>query len=306
MKNYLMKRLFQILITAFIVVTIIFIAVRLAPGDPAAVMTGPAGDVYTYESIREYMGLDEPWHLQYLNYLKDIIVLDLGSSIFYTKPVSELILERIPATLELAFLAIIFTVLMGVPLGIYTSFNDQTLLGKTFIFLAYSSQAMAEFWLGIVLVYFFSIKLRILPSFGTGTVAHIILPAFSITLPLLARVLRFTRTGLIEIMQTDFIRTARSKGLSERTVLYGHAFKNILIPLITDIGLRFGWLLGGMVVVEAVFKWPGMGSLMVQAVTSRDYSLIQGCVLVYSFLFLVVNLLIDITYTFIDPRIKYS
>jgi len=159
MKNYLMKRLFQILITAFIVVTIIFIAVRLAPGDPAAVMTGPAGDVYTYESIREYMGLDEPWHLQYLNYLKDIIVFDLGSSIFYTKPVSELILERIPATLELAFLAIIFTVLMGVPLGIYTSFNDQTLLGKTFIFLAYSSQAMAEFWLGIVLVYFFSIKL---------------------------------------------------------------------------------------------------------------------------------------------------
>jgi len=304
--NYIIRRLFQVLITAFIIVTLVFIVIRIAPGDPAAVMTGPAGDVYTYESIRSYMGLDRPWHLQYFDYLKSLLVMDLGSSLFYTKPVTELILERIPATLELAFLAVLFTVLIGVPLGIYSSIKSESLLGKIFVFLAYSTQSMAEFWLGIVLVFIFSIKLGIFPSFGRGTVAHIILPSLCITLPLLARVLRFTRTGLLEIMQKDFIRTARSKGLSERNILYGHAFKNILIPLVTDIGLRFGWLLGGMVVVEAVFKWPGMGSLIVQAVTSRDYSVIQGCVLVYSFLFLIVNLLIDITYTFIDPRIKYD
>ena len=306
MVNYLIRRFVQVLITVFIIVTIVFVAVRLAPGDPAAVMTGPAGDVYTYESIRSYMGLDRPWHLQYIDYFKGILTGNLGISIFFTKPVTELIIYRLPATLQLAFFAVLSTILIGVPLGIYCSVRRQSLIGKLLVVLAYSTQAMAEFWLGIVLVFIFSVKLGLLPSFGRGTLAHIILPAASITFPLVARVLRFIHSGLLEIMQSDYIRTARSKGLSERMILYKHAFKNILIPLVTDMGLRFGWLLGGMVVVEEVFKWPGMGSLMIQAVSSRDYPLIQGCVLVFSFLFLIVNMLIDISYPFIDPRIRYS
>lgn len=306
MVNYLIRRFVQVLITVFIIVTIVFVAVRLAPGDPAAVMTGPAGDVYTYESIRSYMGLDRPWHLQYIDYFKGILTGNLGISIFFTKPVTELIIYRLPATLQLAFFAVLSTILIGVPLGIYCSVQRKYLIGKALLILAYSGQSMAEFWLGIVLVFIFSVKLGLLPSFGRGTLAHIILPAASITFPLVARVLRFIHSGLLEIMQSDYIRTARSKGLSERVVLYKHAFRNMLIPLVTDMGLRFGWLLGGMVVVETVFKWPGLGSLMVQAVSSRDYALIQGCVLVFSFLFIIVNVLIDIIYTFIDPRIRYS
>lgn len=306
MVNYLIRRFVQVLITVFIIVTIVFVAVRLAPGDPAAVMTGPAGDVYTYESIRSYMGLDRPWHLQYIDYFKGILTGNLGISIFFTKPVTELIIYRLPATLQLAFFAVLSTILIGVPLGIYCSVRRKSLIGKALLILAYSGQSMAEFWLGIVLVFIFSVKLGLLPSFGRGTLAHIILPAASITFPLVARVLRFIHSGLLEIMQSDYIRTARSKGLSERVVLYKHAFRNMLIPLVTDMGLRFGWLLGGMVVVETVFKWPGLGSLMVQAVSSRDYALIQGCVLVFSFLFIIVNVLIDIIYTFIDPRIRYS
>lgn len=306
MVNYLIRRFVQVLITVFIIVTIVFVAVRLAPGDPAAVMTGPAGDVYTYESIRSYMGLDRPWHLQYIDYFKGILTGNLGISIFFTKPVTELIIYRLPATLQLAFFAVLSTILIGVPLGIYCSVRRKSLIGKALLILAYSGQSMAEFWLGIVLVFIFSVKLGLLPSFGRGTLAHIILPAASITFPLVARVLRFIHSGLLEIMQSDYIRTARSKGLSERMILYKHAFKNMLIPLVTDMGLRFGWLLGGMVVVETVFKWPGLGSLMVQAVSSRDYALIQGCVLVFSFLFIIVNVLIDIIYTFIDPRIRYS
>lgn len=304
--NYIIKRFIQILITSLIIVTIVFIAVRLSPGDPAGVMMGMKGDRYTYQHLKTFMGLDRPWIVQYSEYLKGILTGNLGMSIFYSRPVIEMIFSRITATLQLAFLAILITVLIGVPLGIYCFLNSQTRLGKLLALLAYSTQAMAEFWLGIILILIFSIKLGVLPSFGKGTLAYIILPAFSISLPLLARVLRFIRTGLFEIMGSDYIRTARSKGVSERAILYKHALKNIMIPFITDIGVRFGGLLGGMVVVEAVFKWPGMGSLMIQAVQSRDYPLIEGCILIFAFLFLVVNVLIDISYVFIDPRIRYT
>ncbi len=306
MVNYLIRRLIQVLITVFIIVTIVFVAVRLAPGDPAAVMAGQMGSVYEYESIRSFMGLDRPFHLQYIDYLKGLLKGDLGESVFFSKPVTSMILYRMPYTLQIALMAVLSTILIGVPLGVYCSVKRNSLIGYVLLILAYSGQATAEFWLGIMFVFVFSVKLGIFPSFGAGTLAHIVLPTASLTFPLIARVIRFVRTGLLEIMQEDFIRTARSKGLSERVVLYKHAFRNMLIPLVTDMGLRFGWLLGGVVVVEAVFKWPGLGSLMVAAVQSRDYPLIQGCVLVFAFLFLFVNVFIDIIYTFIDPRIRYN
>ena len=307
--TYLIKRFIQVIITSFLVVTVIFVAVRLSPGDPAEILTGTRGDIgyqHTYEYLKVFMGLDRPWSVQYVEYIKNIFTGNLGNSVYYPYPVLQMIKERLPNTLKLASLSILITILIGIPLGIYCYIKEQTLIGRLLAWLAYSAQAMAEFWLGIVLVIIFSIKLKVLPSFGNESFVYIILPAFSIAIPLLARVLRFTRTGLAEIMETDYIRTARSKGLSERMILYKHAFRNMMIPLVTDIGIRFGGLLGGMVVVEAVFKWPGMGSLMISAVQSRDYPLIEGCILVFSFLFLVVNMLIDISYLFIDPRIKYS
>lgn len=308
MVNYLIRRFFQVLISAFIIVTIVFVAVRLAPGDPAEVMAGQMGTHYTYESIKSFMGLDRPFHVQYFEYMNGLLKGNLGESVFFYKPVFDMILYRLPYTLELALMVILFTIVIGVPLGIYSAvtINRKTFINYVLLIFVYSGQATAEFWLGIVLVFIFSVKLGLLPSFGTGTYLHTILPVASLTFPLLARVLRFVRTGFLEIMQEDFIRTARSKGLTERVILYKHAFKNMMIPLVTDMGIRFGALLGGAVVVEAVFKWPGIGSLIVAAVQSRDYPLIQGCIITYAFLFLFVHLFIDIIYVFIDPRIHYN
>ena len=306
MVNYIIRRLIQVLITVWIIVTIVFIAVRLAPGDPAQVMIGRMGSMADYETIRSFLGLDRPFHVQYYEYISGLLKGDLGESVYFYEPVLKMILYRIPYTLQLALLAVLSTIVIGVPLGIYCSVKQNSLTSFVLLSLAYSGQATAEFWLAILLVFIFAVKLRILPSFGAGTLVHIILPTASIAFPLVARVIRFVRSGLLDIMQEDFIRTARSKGLDERVVLYKHALRNILIPLVTDMGLQFGWLLGGVVVVEAVFKWPGLGSLLVAGALTRDYPLIQGCILVFAFLFLFINLLIDILYTFIDPRISYS
>ncbi|MBM4466063.1 MAG: ABC transporter permease [Chloroflexi bacterium] len=306
MTRYLVSRLIQLLVLAVIVVTIVFAAVRIVPGDPAMIMLGQIATPYEYESLKKIMGLDQPIPVQYVLFLKGLAVGDMGKSVFYGKPVMGMVVERLPATLGLAVVTMIWILLVGVPIGIYTACHQGSWADYIMRLLVYFTQAAATFWVAIMLILVFSVKLDLLPSFGSGTLAHVILPTTALGLGLVARVARFVRSGMLEVLGTDYVRTARGKGLAENRVMYGHAFRNVMIPLVTDTGLRFGWLLGGAVIVETVFSWPGLGSLTTTAVQMRDYQLVQGCVLVFALLFLVVNLLIDVSYTLIDPRIRYQ
>ena len=306
MIKYIFRRLIQVAITVWIIATITFLAIRLAPGDPASVMIGQIGTVYEYESVSKQLGLDRPLYIQYLEYVGGIIIGDLGDSMYFKKSIISMVWQQLPPTVLITVMATLITIIVGIPLGIVSVIFKNTFLDLFIRFTTYTGQAFAEFWLGIMLILLFSVELRLLPSFGSGTFYHSILPSASLAIPLISRIVRFTRSGLMEILEQDFIRTARSKGLQESIIIYKHAFLNTLIPIVTDIGLRFGWLLGVAVVVEAVFKWPGLGSLLVQAVHARDYYLIQGVVFVFAILFLTVNLLIDVIYTYLDPRISYD
>jgi ABC-type dipeptide/oligopeptide/nickel transport system permease component len=306
MYTHIIGRLAQLLVVSLFVVTIVFAAVRLAPGDPAMVMVGEVANPYAYESLKEVMGLNVPIPLQYVNFLRGLIRGDLGESVFYNVPIMELVLERLPATFVLAVVTLTWVLLLGVPIGLFTAIRRGSWAEYAVRVLVYFTQAAATFWVAIMLILFFSVTLNLLPAFGSGTPAHIILPSMALGLPLIARVVRFVRTGMLEILESDYVRTARSKGLRERVVVWRHAFRNVLIPLVTDTGLRFGWLLGGAVIVETVFAWPGIGSLTATAVQMRDYPLVQGCVLIFALLFLAVNVIVDITYTWIDPRIRFG
>lgn len=304
MARFILYRLSQAAFTAFLVVTLVFIVVRLAPGDAALVFIGQAGSAYEYDSLKRLMGLDRPILVQYADFLARILRADLGRSLINRTPVFDLVIYRLPLTVLLACVTMGVVVVVGVPIGIATAVYRGSVFERLIRTLTYSMQALATFWIAILLILIFAVRLRWLPAFGGGSVSHLILPAVSLALPLIARVVRFVRSGLLEVMQTDYVRTARSKGLTEGLVVRRHGLRNILIPLVTDLGLRFGWLLGGAVIVETVFVWPGLGSLMVTAVQQRDYPLVQAAVLVFVTLFLLTNLFIDILYKWIDPRLR--
>jgi peptide/nickel transport system permease protein len=305
--KYLISRLAQLLVVTFLVVTIVFAVVRLAPGDPAAVMIGQFANPYEIESLKEVMGLDEPIPVQYMKFVGGFFLRgDLGKSIFFNEPVMGLVFDRLPNTFILAVVTLTWVLVLGVPIGLYTALFRGGLVEYIVRVVVYFTQAAATFWVAIMLILLFSVKLDLLPAFGSDTPAHMILPSVALGLPLVARVVRFVRSGMLEVLETDYVRTARSKGLRERVVILRHAFRNVLIPLVTDTGLRFGWLLGGAVIVETVFVWRGIGLLTTTAVQNRDYQLVQGCVLVFALLFLAINVAVDIAYTWIDPRIRYQ
>lgn len=304
MASFILHRLSQAAITVFLVVTLVFVVVRLAPGDAALVLIGQAGSAYEYDSLKKLMGLDRPILVQYAEFLARILRADLGQSLINRTPALDLVISRLPLTVLLACVTMGVVIVVGVPIGIATAVYRGSALERLIRTLTYSMQALATFWIAILLILIFAVRLRWLPAFGGGSVSHLILPVISLALPLIARVVRFVRSGLLEVMQTDYIRTARSKGLTESLVVRRHGLRNILIPLVTDLGLRFGWLLGGAVIVETVFVWPGLGSLLVTAVQQRDYPLVQAAVLVFVTLFLLTNLLIDIVYKWIDPRLR--
>jgi peptide/nickel transport system permease protein len=302
--RFLAYRLAQAIVTAFLMVTLVFVAVRLAPGDPALVFLGQVGSAYEYESLKKLMGLDRPLIVQYVDFLSRIVRADLGKSIFFATPVQDLVAVRLPQTALLAAVTMLIVVIVGVPLGVATAVYRDSWFERAVRIVTYSTQAMATFWIGILLILAFAVYLRWLPAFGGGSLRHFVLPAAALALPLIARVVRFVRSGLLEVLRTDYVRTARSKGLGEITVVRRHALRNILIPLVTDLGLRLGWLLGGAVIIETIFNFPGLGNLTVSAVTNRDYPLVQGAVLVFASMFLLTNILVDMTYFLIDPRLR--
>jgi len=304
MWSYLARRLLYALFVLLGVATVVFFVVRLT-GDPVALMVPPDATVAQENALRHALGLDAPLAVQYVQYIGRLLRLDFGQSLHYSQPALGLIAERYPATLELAGTALVISLLVALPAGVIAATRRGTVVDGGVALLALTGQSMPAFWSGILLILLFAVTLHWLPASGSGGLAHLILPAVTLGLYMMAFVTRLLRSSLLEVLHEDYVRTARAKGLG-RSVVLGHAVRNALLPVVTVVGLEVGSLLGGSVLTETVFAWPGVGQLTVQAIYNRDYPLVQAAVLVLACTFVIVNLLVDLSYALIDPRIRYT
>ena len=306
MAIFLLKRLFLAIFVVVAVTLLVSFAIRLS-GDPATMlMTGGQAN-FTAEDldrIRKAIGIDKPFIVQYVRYMQGVIFGDFGRSFFTSQSVGDLIGRALPATLLLALVSLIGSLLISVPLGIYAAVRRGTFVDQTIRFVSLIGLSFPNFWLAIMLVLFFSIELRWLPTSGFFVAAGLVLPAATLAVILSAVNVRLVRTVMLDTLSTQYIVVARSKGLRERVVLYKHALRNCMIPLLTYIGLQFGDLLGGVVIIERVFNWPGMGSLAFDAISARDYPILQGVITVLAVMIVMVNLVIDIAYGVADPRVR--
>ena len=302
---YIVKRILA-LIPIFIAVTfVIFSLLQLTPGDPAAIMAGTGAPKEAVEQLREEMGLNKPFLVRYLNYLKDFVTkFDMGTSYETRTPVTERIVSALPATVRLAVAAILFAIIVGLPIGIVSATKQYSFFDNFFMVIALIGISLPVFWSGMMLIILFSVKLKWLPSSGFQTIRHLILPGITLGMQSAAMIARMTRSSMLDVIRQDYIRTVRAKGLSEIMITFSHVLRNALIPIVTVIGLQFGQLIGGAVLTETIFSIPGIGRLMVQALKNRDYPVILGCVLFISVMFCLINLLIDVIYAFLDPKIK--
>lgn len=309
MLNYIIKRLL-LLVPVFIGVSVlVFTIMQLAPGDPVMNMLGedPEGlGAIRYKMLIEKMGLDKPIHIQYIKFLERFFHGDLGRSIVTRKLVWDEIITRYPRTLELAFASIIIAVIIAIPAGIISATRQNTIADNICMGGAVLGISIPSFWMGIMLIYIFAFKLKIAPFSGFGGIEHLILPAITLGTRSAGSLARLTRSSMLEILRQDFVRTARSKGLSERTVLYKHALKNALLPVITSLGGRFGALLGGSLVTETVFAYPGLGMLTITAIQTTDYPVVQGALMITTFTFVLIYVIVDIIGAYIDPRVEYE
>lgn len=305
MLQYILKRLWHTVYVVIGISMISFFFIHLS-GDPVLLMLpGDASD-QEIEELREQLGFNDPLYVQYFRFASKAIRGDFGESLYYHVPVMELVIERLPASLELAVAAMVFALVLAVPIGIISAVRRGSMLDMGSMLGALLGLSMPHFWLGIMLMLLFSVHLGWLPTSGRGTMAHLIMPAVSLGLSLMAMFARLTRSVMLEVLSLDYIRTARAKGLREEIVISKHALKNALIPLVTVAGMQFGFLIGGTVIIETVFAWPGLGRLVIQAIFSRDYPLVQAIVFILSLLFVGMNLLVDILYVYLDPQISYS
>ena len=304
MTAYVLRRVLYALFVLWGALTIIFIAIRIVPGDPAALMLGPTATVEDVDALRESLGLNDSMVRQYVVFLGDVVRLDFGDSLWLNRPVTKSVAERITATAKLAATAMVLALVISFPLGILAALRPRSLLDRFVSVISLVGQSVPSFWLGIMLILVFARQLRWLPSSGSSTWEHMILPSITLAMPLIGILTRLVRSGLMDVLYEDYIRTARAKGLSNRTVLQRHAMRNMLIPVVTVIGLQLGNLLGGAVITETVFAWPGIGRLLVDAIFQRDYPLVQASILFITASFIFINLLVDISYVYIDPRIK--
>jgi len=306
MFNYLIKRLISAVPVLIGISLLLFLMLRMLPGDPAQVLAGQMASLEEIENIRHQLGLDRPIHEQYAVFLSRLARLDLGRSARTQNPVIEEVWARLPNTLTLAVAAITLACLFGIPAGIISAVKPYSWIDYLVTLSALFGISMPVFWLGLMLVVVFSIMLKWLPAGGTGSWQHVILPSITLAAFAVAFIARMTRSTLIETLSQDFTTTARSKGLPEKVVVVKHALRNALIPIITVVGLQFGFLLGGAVLTETVFAWPGVGRLIVDSIMARDYPMIQGAILIFGLLYIFVNLIIDLIYAFVDPRIRYD
>jgi ABC-type dipeptide/oligopeptide/nickel transport system permease component len=257
------------------------------------------------ETLRQQLGFNDPLYVQYWRFASQAVQGDLGASLYHRVPAIDLILERLPASLELAGAAMLIALLVSIPLGILSAVKRGSLWDMASMLGALFGLSMPHFWLGIMLILLFSVTLGWLPTSGRGSLAQLVMPSIALGLSLMAMFARLTRSVMLEVLSQDYVRTARAKGLREKIVIGKHALKNALIPLVTVAGMQFGFLIGGTVIIETVFAWPGVGRLVVQAIFSRDYPLVQATVLVLAVIFVVVNLLVDLVYLYLDPQISY-
>lgn len=306
MLTYITKRLLGMIPTLILVAIVVFLFVHALPGDPARLAAGPEADAATVELVRKELGLDQPLPYQFLNYFERLLHGDLGQSIRTRRPVSTEIAERFMPTFSLTLTSMLWSVIFGLVVGVISAVWRNKTPDRLGMTLAVSGISFPAFALGMVLMQIFSVQLGWFPTVGSGTWQHYVLPSIALGAGVAAVMARFTRAAFIEVMQEDYVRTARAKGLSERVVVIKHTFRNALIPVVTMMGLQFGFLLGGSIVVESVFSWPGMGSLLVEAVRMRDYPVIQGLILLFSFEFIVINLVVDLLYGLINPTIRYK
>jgi len=304
MTQYVLKRVLYALFVLWGALTIIFIAIRIVPGDPAALMLGAGATQEDVETLQAKLGLDDSMIRQYASFLNDVVHLDFGDSLWLNRPVTQSVTERIAATAKLAATAMCIALVVSFPLGILAALRPRSLIDRLVSVISLVGQSVPSFWLGIMLILVFARQLQWLPSSGSATWQHMILPSITLAMPLIGILTRLIRSGLLDVLYEDYIRTARSKGLSNRVVLQRHATRNMLIPVVTVIGLQMGHLLGGAVITETVFAWPGIGRLLVDAIFHRDYPLVQASILFITAGFIFINLLVDLSYVYIDPRIK--
>ena len=306
MLNYILKRLLGLLPTLLIVAGLVFLFVHLLPGDPARLAAGPEADAETVQIIRKDLGLDLPLHEQFWRFIRHAVQGDFGHSLRSKRPVSTEIAERFMPTFWLTLAAMAWSVLLGLVIGTFSAVFRNRWPDRLGMTLAITGISFPSFALGMLLMEMFSVQLGWLPTIGADTWRHYILPSLTLGAGVAAVMARFTRSSFIDILKEDYVRTARAKGLSEGVVVVKHSLRNALIPVVTMMGLQFGFLLGGSIVVEKVFNWPGMGRLLVDAVEMRDYPVIQAEVLLFSLEFILINLVVDVLYAVINPTIRYK
>jgi len=317
MHRFLLTRLLHTIPVLLGVSVVAFFVLRLAPGDPVLLMTGGDASPEEMERLRHQLGLDQPLFIQYLAWMREVLGGNLGTSLYTSQPVLDEILKRFPNTLILTVAAIVMAIIFGMPLGILAATRRGTSFDSSSMVVSVMGWSMPNFWLGLMLIVVFGVWLRWLPTGGMYDImamersfwdllSHLILPTLTLATAHMAYVARFTRSSLLEVLSQDYIRTARAKGLSEWLVILRHALRNSLIPIISVLGVTVGNLLGGAVIVEAVFSWPGLGSLMVQSILNRDFPVVQGAMLFAAVVFIFVNLVADLLYAVVDPRIRYD
>lgn len=314
MLTYIVKRILSTIPVMLIVAVFVFLMLRLAPGDPAAVIAGDYATTEDVERIREQLGLNEPIPVQLAQWLGQLATGDLGQSIFSKKPVLELIGQRIEPTLLLALTTIVFSVLVAVPLGTIAAWRAGSIVDRSVMLFSVGGFSVPVFVLGYILIYVLAMQLKIMPVQGYKSpfidgigpfFYHITLPTLTLSVIFIALIARMTRASVMEVLQEDYVRTARAKGQSEFKILVRHALRNAAVPIVTVIGIGIALLIGGVVVTESVYNIPGLGRLVLDAVLARDYPIIQGLILFFSFIYIMINLMIDLSYTLIDPRIRY-
>lgn len=306
MLGYILRRIAQAVLVLWGALTIVFAVVRLVPGDPATIILGSDATAEEVARVRAELGLEDSLLVQYARFMARAVRLDFGESFRFGSDAFAMVLDRIGATVTLAAAAMLIALAVSFILGVLAALRPRGLADRTISTLSLMGQSMPNFWVGIILILVFARQLNMFPSAGNTTLSHLVLPAVTLALPFTSILVRLIRSGLLEVLGEGYIQTARAKGLTEPAVLARHAVRNMLIPVVTVAGLQFGALLGGTVVVEEVFSWPGLGRLLVDAIGNRDYTVIQASVAFIAAIFVLVNLVVDLLYAYIDPRVRVS
>jgi ABC-type dipeptide/oligopeptide/nickel transport system permease component len=305
MGQYICSRLYQTVLVLFGVSAVVFLLLHIS-GDPAVLLLPQDATQESIDQFRHTHGFDRPLYVQFYRFMSGAIRGDLGTSLKFNQPALGLVLERFPATLDLAIAALLISIVTGIPLGIISALKRNSPVDVSAMIISMLGQSIPAFWLGIMMILLFSVKWQIFPPFGRGGISHLILPAISLSTWSAARVARLTRSGMIEVLSQEYIRTARAKGLANMVVVQRHALKNAMLPIITVLELDLGGFLGGAVITETIFAWPGVGQLAMQSIYSRDYPVVQATVLVVAIGYVAINLLVDVAYAYLNPRIRFG